>query len=168
MTQLPILVAAANLAKSPSNVRTVGDPVADAQLEANIAVKGVRQNLIGVPVSRKKGHYRIIAGGRRLDAVHRQLCVPLHLVQQTAEHHMTIQPERDQAGVIRVLLPTVAGEGFDQRTQRIGQAIALHQGKRVGGRRIGHRPKLVPGGDPVNSTNSNTTVALISTLRCES
>ena len=71
MTQLPILVAAANLTKSPSNVRTVSDAVADAQLEANIAVKGVRQNLIGVPVSRKKGHYRIIAGGRRLDAVHR-------------------------------------------------------------------------------------------------
>lgn len=71
MTQLPILVAAANLTKSPSNVRTVGDAIADAQLEANIAVKGVRQNLIGVPVSRKKGHYRIIAGGRRLDAVHR-------------------------------------------------------------------------------------------------
>ena len=37
MTQLPILVAAANLAKSPSNVRTVSDAVADAQLEANIA-----------------------------------------------------------------------------------------------------------------------------------
>lgn len=71
MTQLPILVAAANLTKSPSNVRTVSDAVADAQLEANIAAKGVRQNLIGVPVSRKKGHYRIIAGGRRLDAVHR-------------------------------------------------------------------------------------------------
>lgn len=71
MTQLPILVPAANLAKSPSNVRTVSDAVADAQLEANIAAKGVRQNLIGVPVSRKKGHYRIIAGGRRLDAVHR-------------------------------------------------------------------------------------------------
>lgn len=71
MTQLPILVPAANLTKSPSNVRKVSDAVADAQLEANIAVKGVRQNLIGVPVSRKKGHYRIIAGGRRLDAVHR-------------------------------------------------------------------------------------------------
>ncbi|AJA07238.1 ParB/RepB/Spo0J family partition protein [Sphingobium sp. H39-3-25] len=71
MTQLPILVPAANLAKSPSNVRTVSDPIADAQLEANIAVKGVRQNLIGVPVSRKKGHYRVIAGGRRLDAVYR-------------------------------------------------------------------------------------------------
>lgn len=71
MTQLPILVAAANLTKSPTNVRTVSDAVADAQLEANIAAKGVRQNLIGVPVSRKKGHYRITAGGRRLDAVHR-------------------------------------------------------------------------------------------------
>lgn len=71
MTQLPILVPAANLTKSPSNVRKVSDAVADAQLEANIAIKGVRKNLIGVPVPRKKGHFRIIAGGRRLDAVHR-------------------------------------------------------------------------------------------------
>lgn len=71
MNQLPILVAAANLSKSPSNVRKSSDAVADAQLEANIAAKGVRQNLIGVPVARKKGHYRIAAGGRRLGAVHR-------------------------------------------------------------------------------------------------
>lgn len=55
MNQLPILVAAANLSKSPSNVRKSSDAVADAQLEANIAAKGVRQNLIGVPVARKKG-----------------------------------------------------------------------------------------------------------------
>ena len=71
MNDLPILVPAANLTKSPGNVRKASDAFADAQLEANIAAKGVRQNLIGVPVSRKKGHYRIIAGGRRLDAVHR-------------------------------------------------------------------------------------------------
>lgn len=71
MTQLSILVPASRLTKSPTNVRKTSDPAADAQLEANIAEKGIIQNLIGVPVSRKKGHYRITAGGRRLDAVHR-------------------------------------------------------------------------------------------------
>jgi ParB family chromosome partitioning protein len=71
MSQLPILVPASKLSKSPTNVRKSTDPVADAQLEANIAEKGIIQNLIGVPVARKKGQYRITAGGRRLDAVHR-------------------------------------------------------------------------------------------------
>jgi len=71
MQHLPIFVPAANLTKSPCNVRKSSDAFSDAQLEANIAAKGLRQNLIGLPVSRKKGHYRIIAGGRRLDAVHR-------------------------------------------------------------------------------------------------
>lgn len=67
----PILyVAAAACTKSPSNVRKRSDPTADAQLEANIEAKGVIQNLIGVPVARKKGHYRITGGGRRLDRVH--------------------------------------------------------------------------------------------------
>ncbi|WP_033964773.1 MULTISPECIES: ParB/RepB/Spo0J family partition protein [Sphingomonadaceae] len=71
MSQLPILVPASKLTKSPTNVRKSTDPAADAQLEANIAEKGIIQNLIGVPVARKKGQYRITAGGRRLDAVHR-------------------------------------------------------------------------------------------------
>ncbi|MDO6415226.1 ParB N-terminal domain-containing protein [Sphingomonas sp. BIUV-7] len=71
MTQLPILVPASKLAPSPSNVRTSSDPTADAQLEANIAERGIIQNLVGLPVSRKKGHYRITAGGRRLGCVHR-------------------------------------------------------------------------------------------------
>jgi ParB family transcriptional regulator, chromosome partitioning protein len=71
MNQQPILVPATRLAKSPTNVRRSSDAEADAQLEVNIAEHGVIQNLIGVPVARKKGHYRITAGGRRLDAVHR-------------------------------------------------------------------------------------------------
>jgi len=71
MTQSIIFVPARNLTKSPTNVRKSTNPVADAQLEANIAARGVIQNLVGVPVSRKKGHFRITAGGRRLDSVHR-------------------------------------------------------------------------------------------------
>ena len=71
MTQIPILVPAAKLTKSPTNVRKSTNADADAQLEANIAERGIIQNLIGVPVARKKGHYRVTAGGRRLDAVHR-------------------------------------------------------------------------------------------------
>ncbi|WP_245653914.1 ParB/RepB/Spo0J family partition protein [Novosphingobium rosa] len=71
MSDLPILVAASALEKSPANVRKTSDPQADARLEANIADRGIIQNLVGVPVARKKGQYRITAGGRRLDAVHR-------------------------------------------------------------------------------------------------
>lgn len=73
MSQLIILVQAAKLAKSPSNVRKSSDAEADAQLEASIVAHGVLQNLIGLPVARKKGQYRITAGGRRLDAVHRAI-----------------------------------------------------------------------------------------------
>jgi len=73
MSQPIILVSAAKLARSPSNVRKTSDPEADAQLEASIVAHGVLQNLIGLPVARKKGQYRITAGGRRLDAVHRAI-----------------------------------------------------------------------------------------------
>lgn len=70
MSKLPILVRASDCEKSPSNVRKSSDPSADLQFRANVAARGIIQNLIGVPVPRKKGQYRIIAGGRRLDAVH--------------------------------------------------------------------------------------------------
>jgi ParB family chromosome partitioning protein len=73
MSQPIILVPAGKLAKSPSNVRKTSDAEADAQLEASIVAHGVLQNLIGLPVARKKGQYRITAGGRRLDAVHRAI-----------------------------------------------------------------------------------------------
>lgn len=73
MSQSIIPVAAAKLSKSPSNVRKSSDPEADAQLEASIVAHGILQNLIGLPVARKKGQFRITAGGRRLDAVHRAI-----------------------------------------------------------------------------------------------
>ncbi len=60
-----------NCTKSPHNVRTESDADADAELEANIGETGVvLQNLIGVAVPRKKGHYSIFGGGRRLDGTH--------------------------------------------------------------------------------------------------
>lgn len=70
MSKLPILVRACDCEKSPSNVRKSSDSAADLQFRANVAARGIIQNLIGVPVPRKKGQYRIVAGGRRLDAVH--------------------------------------------------------------------------------------------------
>ena len=73
MSQPIILVPAARLAKSPTNVRKSSDAEADAQLEASIVAHGILQNLIGLPVARKKGQYRITAGGSRLDAVHRAI-----------------------------------------------------------------------------------------------
>ncbi|HEX7782748.1 MAG TPA: ParB/RepB/Spo0J family partition protein [Sphingobium sp.] len=71
MTTTPILVPASNLAKSPVNVRKRTDARADAELETSISNHGLIQNLVAVPVARKNGHYRVTAGGRRLDAIHR-------------------------------------------------------------------------------------------------
>lgn len=71
MTQKPpiLFVPASKLTVAPTNVRKRSDPVADEELKASILAKGVIQNLIGLPVARKKGEYRITAGGRRLKQV---------------------------------------------------------------------------------------------------
>jgi ParB family chromosome partitioning protein len=66
-------VLASDCFKSPDNIRTQNDPVADAELEANIGTTGmILENLIGVRVTRgaDKGKYEIYAGGRRLAATH--------------------------------------------------------------------------------------------------
>ncbi|WP_447953948.1 chromosome partitioning protein ParB [Sphingopyxis chilensis] len=66
-----VYVPARNCVVSPLNVRTQSDPDADAELEAMIGEAGfVIQNLIGVAVKRKKDHFSIFGGGRRLSRVH--------------------------------------------------------------------------------------------------
>lgn len=65
----PIIVPASKLSLSPHNVRKTQSAEADAQLRASIAERGVLQNLVGVPVPRKKGHFSITAGGRRLTQI---------------------------------------------------------------------------------------------------
>lgn len=67
-------VRALDCFKSPHNVRTQSDEIADAELEANIGETGmVIQNLIGVKVPRQRSKYEIYGGGRRLDGVHRNI-----------------------------------------------------------------------------------------------
>lgn len=69
--QYPIIYAlAVNCSVSPLNVRKHSNADADSELAANVGETGiVLQNLIGVAVKRKKDHYSIFGGGRRLRAV---------------------------------------------------------------------------------------------------
>lgn len=65
------LIPAANCILSNRNVRR--SATSDASLEelkADIAARGVLQNLIGFAIPKKKGKFEITAGGRRLAAVH--------------------------------------------------------------------------------------------------
>ena len=71
MTYPIVYALARNCVASDLNVRTESDPDADAELEAMIGQAGfVLQNLIGTAVKRKKDHYSIFGGGRRLARVH--------------------------------------------------------------------------------------------------
>jgi ParB family chromosome partitioning protein len=70
MTDSHILVPAMRCSNSPTNVRKARDAQGDAQLEASIEKHGILQNLLALPKARKRGHYSIIGGGRRLDCVH--------------------------------------------------------------------------------------------------
>lgn len=69
MIHPPVLVPVSRLSLAPQNVRKSYSGEADAQLKASIAARGVLQNLVGLPVPRRRGHFSIIAGGRRLRAV---------------------------------------------------------------------------------------------------
>lgn len=72
MTQKPpiLFVPASKLTVAPTNVRKRSDPAEDEQLKASILARGIIQNLVALPVARKKGEYRVTAGGRRLKQVH--------------------------------------------------------------------------------------------------
>ena len=63
----PILLT--SLVISPRNVRKTSDEAADAQLAADIAARGLLQNLVVTPQRQPKGTYAVEAGGRRLKAL---------------------------------------------------------------------------------------------------
>lgn len=95
-----LFVKAAHCSKSPSNVRKSSDPEADAQLAANIAANGVIQNLVALPVARKKGHYRIFAGGRRLDCVHANIAAGIF----PADYEIPVKVLKDARDAIEISL----------------------------------------------------------------
>lgn len=67
MTYPILYVPAVNCRVAEDNVRKHSNADADAQFEAHLGETGiVLQNLIGVPIKRRKDHYDIYAGGRRL------------------------------------------------------------------------------------------------------
>lgn len=59
----------AKLLASPRNVRRASDPQADAQLKANIAARGLLQNLVVTPTAKPRGHFAVEAGNRRFHAL---------------------------------------------------------------------------------------------------
>ncbi|WP_339688364.1 ParB/RepB/Spo0J family partition protein [uncultured Parasphingorhabdus sp.] len=60
-------IALNKLVPSPRNVRKSSDPAADAQLKADIAARGLLQNLL--VRSARRGKFEVEAGGRRLAAL---------------------------------------------------------------------------------------------------
>ena len=59
-----------NLTKSPKNVRKVASSTsAFAELKASIEDQGLLQNLVAEASSTREGHFEVIAGGRRLEAL---------------------------------------------------------------------------------------------------
>jgi len=62
------LIEVRHLEKSPLNVRHTVAKGADAELKASILAHGLMQNLVVTPAG--KGKYHVIAGGRRLEAIH--------------------------------------------------------------------------------------------------
>lgn len=57
------------LAPSPRNVRRTSDEQADLQLKADIAARGLLQNLVIAPAKKPRGSFTVEAGGRRLRAL---------------------------------------------------------------------------------------------------
>ena len=57
------------LTPSARNVRRSGDEQADLQLKADIAARGLLQNLVVAPAKKPRGSFTVEAGGRRLRAL---------------------------------------------------------------------------------------------------
>src|ERR1700722_1885058 len=64
----PQLIAVNRLEKSPLNARRTPAKMGMEELKASLLAHGLMQNL--VVTDKGEGSYRVIAGGRRLEAIH--------------------------------------------------------------------------------------------------
>ena len=64
------MIPLAKLRLSPINVRTVSDEKLNIpSMAADIAARGVLQNLLATPVKKPRGSFEVFDGGRRLRAL---------------------------------------------------------------------------------------------------
>lgn len=132
------------LVASPRNVRRYSDPLADAELKASIAARGLLQNLIVRPGA--KGKFEVEAGERRRKAMlaladdkvlskdHEVVCLVL---EDTAEgaietslaenfHRLAMNPA-DEAQAFAALIE--AGSSLEQVASRFGLTVRFVEGR---------------------------------------
>ena len=93
----PQLIAVSRLEKSPLNARRTEAKVGMAELKASLLAHGLMQNLVVTDTG--DGTYRVIAGGRRLEAIHSlqaegklpsDFAVPCQIVTETHALEMSL------------------------------------------------------------------------------
>ena len=87
------MIQATRMTVSPLNVRKTAGGSLDS-LKADIAARGVLQNLIAIP-AKKKGHFEVTAGGRRLLAV--QALIAENTLPKTSEIPVLLLDSSDLA-----------------------------------------------------------------------
>lgn len=138
MTYPIVYALARNCVASPLNVRTESDPDADAELEAMIGEAGfVLQNLIGTAVKRKKDHYSIFGGGRRLGRVHaliekgqlpEDFCVPV-MVMPDAKRAIEFSLAENQKLPMTAADECTAFKNMIEKEGRTAAQVAARFGK---------------------------------------
>jgi ParB family transcriptional regulator, chromosome partitioning protein len=132
------------LVQSPRNVRRHGDPVADAELKASIAARGLLQNLIVRPAT--KGKFEVEAGERRRRAMlalvedkvlpkdHEVTCLVLEDSAEAAVetslaenfHRLAMNPA-DEAQAFAALIE--GGASSEEVARRFGLTVRFVEGR---------------------------------------
>ena len=141
------MIPAGNCILSKNNVRrTPAGETSLAELKADIAARGVLQNLIGFSIPKKRGKFEITAGGRRLAAVHALIAdgtlaadtaVPVLVLNDTATAAETSLAENFQRQAMNPCDECIAfryfteaeGKSIEEVAQRFGLTTRFVEGR---------------------------------------